>query len=326
MNYDVLMQNKRVLDKYRPLPSALVNNLDEWFRVELTYTSNAIEGNTLTRRETALVVEKGLTVGGKSLVEHLEATNHARALDWVKDQLQRKPQMITENDILGIHNVILKGIDDENAGHYRSVPVRISGSSVVLPNPAKVPDLMADMQAWLRSEEKLHPVELAAEAHYRLVTIHPFVDGNGRTARLLMNMILMMEGYPPAIIRKRDRLTYIGALEKAQLGGSKQDYFKLISTAVGRSFDIYLKAVKGETDGQDDDRPLLKIGALAKAVGENNSTIRHWTNEGLLEVAEITKTGYQLYAPDMIERIEKIKTLKQKRYSLSEIKALLENS
>lgn len=326
MNYDVLTQKKKALDKHRLLPDALLNNLDEWFRVELTYTSNAIEGNTLTRRETALVVEKGLTVGGKSLTEHLEATNHAHALDWVKSQVKRKPQSITEDDILNIHNVILKGIDDQNAGHYRSVTVRISGSSVILPNPAKVPDLMANMQIWLKSTKKLHPVELAAEAHYRLVTIHPFVDGNGRTARLLMNMILMMEGYPPAIIRKRDRLAYISALEKAQLGGSKEDYLKLIGKAVDRSLEIYLKALKGETDTQNDEQKLLKIGELAKAVNENNSTIRHWTKEGLLEVAEVTESGYQLYAADMIERIEKINALKEKRYSLEEIRSLLEKS
>jgi len=242
MKYDVLSEKKDELDQYRPLDKALVNNLDEWFRVELTYTSNAIEGNTLTRRETALVVEKGLTVGGKSLTEHLEATNHAHALDWVKDQINRKPKSLTENDILNIHNIILKGIDDENAGHYRSVPVRISGSSVILPNPVKVPDLMQNFQNWFCESSKMHAVELAAEAHYQLVTIHPFVDGNGRTARLLMNLILMMEGYPPAIIRKRDRLAYIGALEQAQLGGSKDNYFKIIAKAVERSLDIYLKA------------------------------------------------------------------------------------
>lgn len=323
MNYSKITDKKKVLDQHRPLPNALARNLDEWFRVETTYTSNAIEGNTLTRRETALVVEKGLTVGGKSLVEYLEATNHAHALDWVKAQIKRKPQTLTENDILHIHNIILRGIDDENTGHYRSVPVRISGSSVVLPNPAKVQDLMAEMQSWFNSKSKIHAIELAAEAHYRLVTIRPFVDGNGRTARLLMNLILMMQGYPPAIIRKRDRLTYISALEKAQLGGSKEDYFKLIVKAVGRSLDIYLKALKGETDTQNDDQPLLKIGALAKATGENNSTIRHWTKEGLLDVAEITESGYQLYSTDMIEHVQKINGLKKQRYSLKEIKDLL---
>ena len=208
----------------------------------------------------------------------------------------------------------------------RHIECRLSGSSVVLPNPVKVPDLMAEMRAWLKSKQKLHPVEFAAEAHYRLVTIHPFVDGNGRTARLLMNMILMMEGYPPAIIRKRDRLAYISALEQAQLGGSKDAYFKLIGKAVDRSLDIYLKAVNGETDAQSIEPKLMKIGELAKAVGESNSTIRHWTKEGLLEVAEITESGYQLYAADMVERVEQIKVLKEKRYSLSEIKELLEKS
>lgn len=319
MGYQQITQKKQTLDQYRPLPDALVHNLDDWFRVELTYTSNAIEGNTLTRRETALVVEKGLTVGGKSLVEHLEAVNHAHALDWVKSQIQSKPSNLTLKDILHIHEIILKGIDDENAGCFRQVAVRISGSTVVLPNPRKVPDLMYDFCIWLTQKNKLHPVEFAAQAHYRLVTIHPFVDGNGRSARLLMNMILMMHGYPPAIIRKRDRLAYISALEIAQLGGSKEDYLALMLKAVDRSLDIYLKALAGESDAEPSEK-LLKIGQLAKKVGESNSTIRHWTKAGLLEIAEITETGYQLYAPEMVERIKKIHTLKKQRYSLAEIK------
>ena len=231
MIYEKLTKRKEQLDTFRPLSAALARNLDEWFKVELTFTSNAIEGNTLTRRETALVIEKGLTVGGKSLREHLEATNHAKALDFVHSLVGKKPSQLSANDILAIHEVILRGIDDDHAGYYRSVPVRISGSRVVLPNPRKVPDLMDEFQSWLRSKHGLHPVAFAGEAHYRLVNIHPFVDGNGRTARLLMNLILMMHGYPPAIIRKRDRLAYIGALEKAQTGGSKSDYEKLIASS-----------------------------------------------------------------------------------------------
>ncbi|ABS76904.2 Fic family protein [Coxiella burnetii] len=243
MNFEELTRKKKALDQFRPLPDALVRNLDDWFRVELTYTSNAIEGNTLTRQETALVVEKGLTVGGKTLKEHLEAANHAHALDWVKTQANRSPQDLNEQDIFTIHHIILKGIDDENAGRYRNVSVRIAGSRVVLPNPMKVPDLMTNFIRFLKQPSALHPVEFAAEAHYRLVTIHPFVDGNGRTARLLMNIILLMSGYPTAIIRKRDRLAYINALEKAQLGGPKTNYFNF-ARAVDRSLDIYLKAAK----------------------------------------------------------------------------------
>lgn len=320
MDYEHLTEKKNRLDQARPLPDGLVRNLDDWFRVELTYTSNAIEGNTLTRRETALVVEKGLTVGGKSLVEHLEATNHAQALDWVKTRVTGPPNAITERDILHIHEMILKGIDDENAGHYRNVPVRISGSAVVLPNPAKVPDLMAEFEGWLREAGDLHPVELATEAHYQLVTIHPFVDGNGRTARLLMNMILLMCGYPAAIIRKRDRLSYITGLETAQLGGPKDGYQKLVAQAVNRSLDIYLKALDGETAVQADEGRLMKIGELAKKSGIAHSTIRHWTREGLLEVADTTPSGYQLFNADMIKRIEKIQELQKQRFSLGEIR------
>ena len=217
MKISRLREKKELLDSYRPLPAVLVKNLEDWFRVELTYTSNAIEGNTLTRRETALVVEKGLTVGGKTLVEHLEATNHAHALDWVRQQASRSARQLTEKDVLSIHEIILKGIDSPNAGFYRSVPVRISGSTVVLPNPRKVPDLMEAFVTWLQQGPDLHPVELAAEAHYRLVTIHPFADGNGRTARLLMNLILLMTGYPTAIIRKLDREAYLALWKKPSL-------------------------------------------------------------------------------------------------------------
>ncbi len=248
MNYEKLTQKKQQLDSYRPLDNNLVKNLEEWFRIELTYSSNAIEGNTLSRQETALVVEKGLTIGGKTLVEHLEATNHAAALDWVKQQVNRKPEQISEKDILKIHELILSAIDKENAGFYRNIAVRISGSVVVLPNPLKVPDLMNEFLFWLTKKHKLHPVELAAEAHYRLVTIHPFVDGNGRTARLLMNLILLMEGYPPAIISPNDRLSYINSLEKAQLANgednSKNDHLELIANSVDQSLEIYLKAIK----------------------------------------------------------------------------------
>jgi Fic family protein len=323
MNFDYLTNKKQRLDALRPLSDAIIRNLDNWFRVELTYTSNAIEGNTLTRQETALVVEKGITVGGKSLIEHLEATNHAHAFDWIKDQIKRAPESLTEKDILYIHDMILKAIDNDNAGHYRAVSVRISGAPIILPNPRKVPDLMKDFADWLSYHQDMHPVALAAEAHYRLVTIHPFVDGNGRTARLLMNMILLMCGYPPAIIRKSDRLSYIKSLEKAQLGGAKDDYIAIITKAVNRSLDIYLKAALGEDATPIDDDKFLKIGELAGKTGIRHSTIRHWTKEGLLTVADITKAGYQLYAPDMVNRINQIHTLKKQRLTLQEIKEKL---
>lgn len=328
MEFNRLTDKKAELEQYRTqgagLPAALVQNLDAWFRVELTYTSNAIEGNTLTRQETALVVEKGLTVGGKSLKEHLEATNHARALDWVKELVSSGQKTVSENVILEIHKLILKGIEDSHAGHYRSVAVRISGSNVILPNPLKVPDLMDEFCRWLKKPDPNHPVEFAAEAHCRLVTIHPFVDGNGRTARLLMNLILLLHGYPPAIIRTRERLRYITSLEKAQLGGAKDDYLKLIASAVDRSLDLYLKAVRNESTTDPEEVSLLKIGQLAKSVDETVRTIRFWTGEGLLNHADTTASGYALYDPDCVLLIRKIQELKKQRYTLREIREMLD--
>ncbi len=239
-----LTQKKQQLDSYRPLPPELVKNLEDWYRIELTFTSNAIEGNTLSRQETAMVVEKGITVEGKTVREHLEAINHAQALDFIKSLVAKKTRAVTEVEILDIHRLILAKIDDHNVGKYRNVPVRIAGSTVVLPNAAKVYDLMHEFGLWLQKFAG-HPVQYAADAHYKLVSIHPFVDGNGRTARLLMNLILIQAGYPPAIICKEDRKRYIDAIEKAQLGGSLDDYLAMIYEAVDRSLDIYLEAAKG---------------------------------------------------------------------------------
>ncbi len=238
-----------------------------------------------------------------------------------------KTSDLTEIDILTIHNTILRGIDDENAGHYRSIPVRISGSPVILPNPQHVPDHMKTFIKEITASNDFHPIELAAKAHYQLVTIHPFVDGNGRTARLLMNLILLQHGYPPALIRTRDRMKYISSLEKAQLGGSDLDYHKVIYDAANRSLDIYLNAVTGkdEKKPKTKDTALLRIGQLAKEAGENNATIRYWTKEGLLQIADTTAAGYQLYDPSMIERVKTIRDLQGQRFTLSEIKSKLED-
>jgi Fic family protein len=319
------LEKKKVqLDAYRPLDPALVANLSEWFRIELTYTSNAIEGNTLSRAETALVVEKGLTVDGKTLQEQLEAVNHAHAFDWVMQKIRTGDKDITEKTILDLHELILQKIDTTNTGRYRSVPVRIAGSTVVMPNPLKVPTLMKEFVAWVQRAQT-HPVTLAVDTHYKLVSIHPFTDGNGRTARLLMNLLLMQAGYPPAIIRKEDRKQYISSIEKAQLGGSLADYYTLMYEAVNRSFDIYLTAVEGkEQEKVLVKKPLLKIGELARLVHETVPTIRHWTKEGLLQITGYSPGGYQLYDQNQVTLIKKIRELQHKeRLTLGEIKGKL---
>jgi len=320
-----LEEKKALLDRYRPLPKVLKANLDEWFKVELTYTSNAIEGSTLSRKETAMVVEKGLTVAGKTLKEHLEAVNHAEALEWAPKWIGKKRKDILERDLLNLHQLILKKIDDDNSGKYRNVRVRIAGSTVIFPNPAKVPELMKDFFVWMQAKTERHCLQTAADAHFKLVTIHPFVDGNGRTARLLMNILLMQEGYPPALIRKEDRMRYIDAVEKGQLRGELEDYYQIIYEAVDRSFDIYFESLgKKDKPTEKKSGSLLKIGALAKLSGESLPTIRFWAKEGLLLITEHTPKGYQLFSPDCLEEIKKIRLLqKEKRLTLEEIRKTL---
>ncbi len=322
-----LQEKKQQLDAFRPFPIDFVKNIQEWFKIELTYTSNAIEGNTLSRAETALIVEKGLTVEGKTLTEHLEAVNHAQAFDWIMKQIDTNKQGITENTILDIHKLILQKIDDANAGRYRTVPVRIAGSTVIMPNAMKVPELMSEFILWLHTNDT-HTVTTAIDAHLKLVSIHPFTDGNGRTARLLMNLLLMQDGYPPAIIKKEDRKRYILSIEKAQLNSSQVDYYALMYEAVDHSLDMYLDAFEGkEQEDILEEKQLLKIGELAKLVGETVPTIRHWTKEGLLGVSRYTKGGYQLYSQNQVDVVRKIKTLQDKdRLTLAEIKKIFDKN
>ncbi len=318
-----LEAKKQRLDAYQPLSATLVHNLEEWFKIELTYTSNAIEGNTLSRAETALIVDKGLTVEGKTLTEHLEAVNHAQALMYLSTLKNLKKSDLTQHHLLELHRLILQKIDDANAGRYRSVSVRIAGSRAIMPTPMKVPHLMDEFMTWLTKAQG-NELMIAADAHFRFVSIHPFTDGNGRTARLLMNLVLMQAGFPPAIIRKEDRKRYIDSIEAGQLGKSLNDYYQLLFESVDRSLDIYLDSVeqKEKTDVITD-KKQIKIGELATLVGESVPTIRHWTKEGLLAVAARSPGGYQLYDLSQVGIIKKIKKLQEKRFTLAEIKKSL---
>lgn len=307
----LLTTKKQRLDTFRPLPPELVKNLDDWFKVELTYTSNAIEGNTLTRAETALIVEKGLTVQGKSLTEHLGATNHVEALDYVKMLVGKKRQSISENDILEIHRLILNKIEAGNAGRYRTQHARLTGSDVILPNPVKVPDLMEKFARWLISRNLDRIVKIAADAHYKLVSIHPFSDGNGRTSRLLMNLLLMQEGYPPAIIRKEDRLAYINSLEKAQKGNGSDDFYNLIYEAVDRSLDIYLEAVtpeKGSVAEPSPEQRFYTTGEVAKLLQVDPESVRRYVRSNKLRAVRLGGKFIRIDRVDLDKFIEQLKT------------------
>lgn len=306
-----LTNKKQKLDTYRPLPSELVKNLDDWFKVELTYTSNAIEGNTLTRAETALVVEKGLTVQGKSLTEHLEATNHAEALDYVKTLVGKKRQDITEQDILDIHRLILNKIEAASAGRYRTQHARLTETDVILPNPVKVPELMEEFVKWLVSNNSDHTVKIGADAHYKLVSIHSFSDGNGRTSRLLMNLILTQEGYPPAIIRKEDRLAYINSLEKAQKGDGLDDFYSLIYEAVDRSLDIYLEAIEPERVSVAEPSPgqrFYTTEEVAKLLQVDPESVRRYVRSGKLRAVRLGGKFIRIDRADLNNFIEGLKS------------------
>ena len=233
------------LARRRPLSSAEAARLHEYLDLEWTYNSNAIEGSTLTRQETLVVLKHGLTVGGKRLAEHLEVINHQAAIDYVESLATRRGPP-SEADVLALHAIVLRSIDDQHAGVYRSGQVYIAGSEHVPPPGAAVPGRMEEYAGWLaRSGAEvgtgsgLHPVERAAHAHFWLVDIHPFVDGNGRLARLLMNLLLMQTGYPIAIIRNDDRAAYYAALEAGHQG-RLQAFLVFVGEAVDRTADTML--------------------------------------------------------------------------------------
>ncbi len=234
-------EGKRLIDRFRPLPPAVVSRLHEQFNLEWTYNSNAIEGNTLTLRETKIVLEEGLTIGSKSLKEHLEVINHKDAIAFV-EELAKSGSGITERNIRDIHSLVLKEIDAQYAGRYRDIQVRITGATHVLPDPLQVPEAMREFAKTRLTKRNDHPVVQAALAHLELVGIHPFVDGNGRTSRLLMNLILMKQGYFPTIILKNDRQRYYTVLDKGHRG-KPDDFIFFVGRSLERTINLYMEAI-----------------------------------------------------------------------------------
>jgi len=238
-----VLERKKRLDNLRPLPSALVRRLREQMQVEYTYNSNAIEGNTLTLQETRLVIEEGFTVSGKSLRETLEAKNHPEAIEFAANLATSKEE-INEEAVLHIHKLIMLGIT-EDAGRYRTVGVRITGASFMPPPSSEVRPRLNELLKWLKDNPDEHPpIELAAVFHHRFVQIHPFVEGNGRTARLLMNAVLIGNGYPfIAIVPKRDRQKYLKALMDADLGNLSA-FVNFVAMCVEGTLGMYLNSVE----------------------------------------------------------------------------------
>ncbi len=237
---------KTELDKHRPLSPFQLKNIEDALFVEYTYESNRIEGNTFTLQETALVIQKGITIAGKAMREHLEAINHFEAIGFIK-MIAEKKEALRERTLKDIHSIILRSIDSENAGRYRTVNVKIAGSTHIPVDALKIQEKMDEyFRFYIEQKDLLHPVLLSANLHEKFVTIHPFIDGNGRTARLIMNLILMSHGYCIVNITgsNESRLSYYNTLEKCQTENSCDDFHMLVANAELHSINQYLNLIK----------------------------------------------------------------------------------
>ncbi|MDQ7822062.1 MAG: Fic family protein [Candidatus Eremiobacteraeota bacterium] len=236
--YEKIDLQQQEINKLRPLDAHLRKQVKEYFRIGLTYSSNALEGNSLTESETKVILEDGITIGGKPLRDHLEAVGHSDAYDYMHRLASGKA--IKEADIKKLHRLFFQKIDEGVAGHYRKVKVFITGSKYPMPAPEAVPMLMKGfMENLTKERELLHPVQFAAKMHKDFVMIHPFVDGNGRVARLLMNLILLREGYCIAIIPPVLRADYIRTIEKAR--EDDKDFLQFIAEVVSETQKDYLR-------------------------------------------------------------------------------------
>ena len=236
--FDKVDELNNKLNSKRPFSKETLKSLRNSINLEWTYNSNGIEGNTLTLRETQIVLE-GITVGGKTLREHLEAINHEKAIEYIEDLVKEKDP-VTEWNIKNIHQLVLKEIDDKNAGKYRSENVAVMGATHTPPDHLIVPELMEKLILNYQKWNKYHPIIKAAIIHGELVKIHPFIDGNGRTSRLVMNLSLMNSGYLPVIIKKENRLEYYNALDKAHTTGDYTDFVKLVTNLEIEMINKYL--------------------------------------------------------------------------------------
>ena len=242
---------KARLDKLGPVSPEALANLEHYYDIELTYTSNAIEGNTLSAVETTLVIEKGITVSGKPLKDHLEAIDHYDAIRYVRELARHAAPLteiyVTESDVRNLHKLVMQRSGPDIAGRYADLRryVRTETGRHEFPSPAEIPPLMGDFAAWLGTAADTP--ETAFLAHRRLVEIHPFNDGNGRTARLLMNLVLIRGGYPPVAVRPEDRLEYIRGLQQAQARQGTESFDELLCRRLDATLDEYLSSLQEAT-------------------------------------------------------------------------------
>lgn len=275
-----LKTKRERLDSHRPLKPGVTRRIGESLRLLLTYHSNAIEGNTLSLRETQIVIEEGITIGGHPMREHLEATNHAQAYEQLQ-RLAASEGPIARDTVLGLHALVMSGIDD-TAGRFRTGQVYIRGASVTPPPASQVPGLIGQWLEWISGPGMDYPpLVRAAVAHYDFERIHPFFDGNGRTGRLLLNLMLMQSGWPPALLLRSWRGRYLSALDSAGDGR-----FSPLANLVGRSveggIDLYLEACAASNE-QEDEPEYKPLAQIAKGSGYSADYLGWLVRQGRLE-------------------------------------------
>lgn len=255
--FDRLYEKKQILQFSRPLPNIALHKIKESLSIEWTYNSNSIEGNTMSLRETQMVIQEGITIKGKSLREHFETHNHDKAIDYLYS-IVNDSYNLRSIDILSLHGLVLRSIEDDFVGRIRNGGVRITGANFMPPNANRVSDLLDELIDFINTNPlQLNDIELATVFHHKLVWIHPFFDGNGRTVRLAMNLLLMRNGFPPAIILKNDRKKYYEALNQAN-GGNYQKLTLLMCQSLERTLNIYINALPGN------DKEYVEISNLVQ--------------------------------------------------------------
>ena len=257
-----ILAKKEILDSQRPFPSDVVAKIRDQLNLEWTFNSNAIEGNTLTLQETEIVLKRGITIGNKNLREHFEAINHDQAIKFLEDFVAKK-ETLSLDTIKTIHKIVMKNIEEYGSGSFRHTNVKIIGAVHIPPESYKIQSEMENLLNWyFENQNVLSVPELAAWFHYHFVWIHPFVDGNGRTARLLMNLILIQNGYPPAIILNVDRKKYYRVLRKADMD-KPQEFIDFIGKYIERSLVIYIEALKN-TDSEKTEEGYITLAKAAE--------------------------------------------------------------
>ncbi len=269
-----IREKKLRLDSYRPLPSGIVEKLGEQITVEYTHSSNAIEGNTLTIRETQMAITRGITAKGKTLREYREAANHPKAIEYISDAVTGG-RRIDEEITTTVHGMLLEGISDD-AGRYRDHGVAIGGSTWMPPPSRDVPGKMDQLFAWMDGNpEDLNGIELASLFHLRFLQVHPFSDGNGRMARLLMNLVLMRHGYPFLTnIAYRDRARYMDALGEADLENMRP-LVNIIASSVETALDRYLRVIEEPT--------ILSLAEASEVSGYSQDYLGLRARQGALD-------------------------------------------